>query len=456
MEVNDTIVAIATPPGTGALAIIRVSGERALTLIKKRVKEEEKFEKVPPQKIGLYRFIDTKADYIIDEITAIKYHSPRSFTGEDMVEIICHGGSVVPERILESLIDDGARYAGRGEFSRRAFCNGKTSLAKAESINQIVNSKNIIQHKSAIQSYLGGYQSFIREWKTDIEDILVEIESSIEFGEDDDIATRDSTSIVDKKIGNIKERVLSELEKRRIIKETESGVHIAIVGPVNAGKSSLLNLIVGYERSIVDTEAGTTRDFISEERIIDTIPVTLIDTAGLKKSAKGVEKRGIERSKEFIKSSAIDMWVTAADEEVKSEEKEIERMHTRKILGIINKIDLSEGKIKEKMFSGLHIPYIKISAIDNGDRKKVEQFIHREVEEIYKGIQHDCIISNKRQEKIIEEVLMEIGKIERCGKEEEIKAEYCRNILRKFEEFVGKSTTEEVLDKIFSEFCIGK
>lgn len=456
MEVNDTIVAVATPPGIGALAVIRVSGDNAFAIVNKHIREAGKFEDEQPQRIRLYHFIEKESNEVVDEITAVKYTAPRSFTGEDMVEIICHGGSVVPESILELLVDGGARYAGKGEFSRRAFCNGKTSLAKAESINQIVNSKTEVQHKSAIQSYLEGYQSLINGWRKQVEDILVEIESSIEFGENDDIEKRDSHTIIGKKIDGFKKNVLYELEKRSILKEIEHGIYIAIVGPVNAGKSSLLNLILGYERSIVDKKGGTTRDFISEKRIIENIPVTLVDTAGLKKKAQGIEKIGIERSKEFIKNSKIDIWVTAADEPLKEEEIEIEKMRTQKIVGVINKIDLADGKEKEGFFKKHSIPHIKISAIDINERKRVEHFIKLHSEEIYRGVQYDCVITNKRQEKIMESIINEIENIEKCGKQEEIKAEYCRNILNNFDEFVGKTTTEDVLDKIFNEFCIGK
>ncbi len=455
MERNDTIIALATPPGIGALAVIRISGPQTIALLKKKIVEQERFIKADARKLGIYRFLD-RGD-VIDEITAIKYSAPRSFTGEDMVEIICHGGSVVPKGILEVLVDAGARYAGKGEFTRRAYSNGKTNLTKAESINQIVNSTTLKQHKSAISSYLGEYQSLINNWQSKIQDILADIESVIEFGEDDDVVLHDMTQSIRRKGKELKVNVIGELEKRKKIKEVEKGVSIAIVGPANAGKSSLLNLLLGYERAIVDKNAGTTRDFITEKREIGGVPTTLIDTAGLKKSTKGVEKKGLERSRELIISCKIILWVTAADDGIKDEEKTIQKQYNQKILGIINKVDLSIGKKKEQMFKDNDIYYEKISALRTSDRKKVEKFIEKEVQKTYNNIQYDCVISNKRQEKIIEEILKELINIEKTvAGQEEIDAEFYREIIKKLEEFTGKRSTEELLNKIFDEFCIGK
>lgn len=457
METGDTIVALATPPGMGALALIRVSGLDAIVLVKKMLAEKERFDGAPAKEIRLYRFITSNTKEPIDEITAVKYFEPHSFTGENMVEIICHGGNVVTERILESLVDGGARYAVKGEFTRRAFCNGKTNLVKAESINQIVQSKSITQQKSAICSYLDKYQALINTWEEKIKEILMEVESAIEFGEDGDISERDSWVIIKQKVKTLKDEVISELEKRKAIREVESGIYIAIVGPINAGKSSLFNLVMDFDRSIVDTEGGTTRDFVSEDRKIGNVLVKFIDTAGLRETVQRVEKKGVERSREFIRNSKVLIWVSAADEEIKPEELKIKDLFGQKVLGVINKIDLGDGIEKERMFRKRSIPHIKISAINRNERERVENFIVQELEVLLDGVSYDCIISNKRQEKIIEGIYNELERIENRPKdEEEIIAEHCKNIINKLEEFVGKVTTEDILDKIFDEFCIGK
>lgn len=457
METSDTIVALATPPGTGALALIRISGPDAILLLRRHIAGKKMLDRTPANEIKLYRFINSRTKEIIDEITAIKYLAPSSFTGENMVEIICHGGNVVPERILESLVDEGVRYATKGEFTRRAFCNGKTNLAKAESINQIVMSKSVIQQKGAINSYLGRYRALVDTWKEKTEEILTEVESEIEFGEDDDISERDSRAIIRKKVKALKNGIKEELSKRKAIKEIEGGIFIAIVGPINAGKSSLFNLLLGYDRSIVDSEGGTTRDFVSEDRKIGDVVVRFIDTAGLRESAQRIEKKGVEKSWEFIKSSKVLVWVSAADEGIKPEELAMDVLPGQKLLGVINKIDLADGTEKEKMFQEKSIPHIKVSAINRQERVKVEKIIVQEIKSLSDSLSYDCTISNKRQEKIIETVINELYEIEnRSMGGEEIIAEHCRNVLNKFEEFVGKVTTEEILDRIFDEFCIGK
>ena len=247
------------------------------------------------------------------------------------------------------------------------------------------------------------------------------------------------------------------LEKRKIIKGLENGIYIAIIGPINAGKSSLFNLIMGFDRSIVDTEGGTTRDFVSEDRKIGSALVKFIDTAGLREAVQRIEKKGVERSREFIRDSKVLLWVSAADEEIKSEELIIESSSGQKILGIINKIDLADGLEKERLFKEKLIPYIKISAINRKDRETVENFMVQELKALLDSVSYDCIISNKRQEKIVEEIANELEMIENSPEdEEEIIAEHCKNILNKLEEFVGKVTTVDILDKIFDEFCIGK
>lgn len=456
MKNDDTIIALASPPGSGALAILRISGPDTFLKIKKKIVEKKKFDRASPQEIKLYTIFGSKQRDVIDEVTIVQYCSPSSFTGEDMVEIICHGGTVVVERLLESLVDTGIRYAERGEFTRRALYNGKTDIIKAESINQMIQSTSIIQQKNAVRSYIGGYESLISDWKEQVEEILVEVESEIEFNDSDDIAEREIRDIIKEKVATLKEAVLLELKKRDSVKEVEKGIHVLIVGPRNAGKSTLFNLLLGFERSIVDEQKGTTRDFVSESRRIKGVSVSFIDTAGFAETRNRVEKEGVQRTRDLFKEAKIIVWVTAADEEIKSLERNIETDKNQKLLGVINKIDLSDGAEKEVLFKESSIPYIKITATDKNENDKIEQFIVGQIGDILASVQYDCIISNKRQERIIEDINLEINEIERQIGREEIVAFHCRNILEKLEEYVGKTTSDVVLDKIFDEFCIGK
>lgn len=449
---NDTIIALATPPGLGALAVIRVSGTEAINVVGSSISNPQNYFDAKRNVIKIYSFINPTTEEIIDEITAIKYFSPHSFTGENMVEIICHGSRIVIERILDTLLLKG-RYAGRGEFTRRAFINGKTTLEKAESINQIINSSSLLEHKNAIYSYFDGSISLINKWKNRVESILVNCETEIEFNES--VVESKNTFIknIKKNILEFKRELQGELNKRKFIKEHSFGITLPIIGPPNAGKSTLLNLMLGYERSIVHSQEGTTRDYVSEVITINDTPVKLIDTAGIKETNNVIEKKGIKKSINFLNNNKTVLWVTAANEEIKDQEKQIDN---DTILGIINKTDLSPGKEKEEYFKKKEIPYIKIKAIDLNQRDKIISFIGRELRKNYK-YQNECtIIATKRQERKIEEIVAIVEKIEKYINREEIISFYCNDILRKIEEFTGKITTEEILNNIFDEFCVGK
>lgn len=453
---QDTIVALATPRENGALGIIRVSGSNAITCIKSRIKQSEKFQSAQKNKIHLYTIFGEENNEIIDEITAIKYYAPNSYTGEDMVEIICHGGKIIIDRILETILNSGARYAERGEFTRRAFYNGKTNLSKAESMNLLVKSNTIIQQKRAINCYVGGCEYKLAIWKEKIEEIIRDIEADIEFSNENDIKERDIKKIIREKTNAIKREMEEELKKSEILKELENGITIALIGPTNAGKSSLMNMIVGYERSIVDELHGTTRDFVSEKKRIGDIIVTFVDTAGLRDNAKQIEIKGIERSKSFLNTSNIIMWITEAGEKIKKEELKIIEKKRQRVLGVINKIDINIGKEKEELFKTLKIPYIKISAINKEFYKEVEDLITKELKEMYCGIEYDTIITSKRQEEILKAIKKELKEIEDKNDEPECIAEHLKEIMKRFEEFIGKRTTDEMIERIFDEFCIGK
>ncbi len=459
MKESDTIAALATARGKGALAIVRISGSESQRIVRSNILETEKFDKSSNNEIKLYKYIrKSNKKEIIDEVTIIKYNAPYSYTGEEMVEIICHGGEIVVERILESLIQDGIRYAEKGEYTKRAFINGKTDIIKAESTNILINSKSIIQHKSAIDNYFGNYKSKLKNWKEYIENILIENEVIIEFSENEDVEELNENKKIKEIIEKIKKEIKAELKIREKFKEVEQGLDIAIVGPCNAGKSSILNLLLGYERSIVDYEKGTTRNFITEIRNINNINVRLIDTAGIENTEERIEKESIKKTWEIIKKSKIILLITAADEETKKVELELKIDEKKKYFGIINKTDLKNGIEKEKMFKKLSIPYIKTVAIKKSERDKVEKFIINEISDIYKNVDYNSIILNKRQEMLIHKIFNELKELEFRfkNKENEIVTYHCKNILEKFEEYIGKTNNEDMLNKIFNEFCIGK
>jgi tRNA modification GTPase len=350
------IVALSTSPGRGALAVIRLSGNGAHDIFAGVVAEKGKFRRESARRIGIYTIVDDgggndvsrdTSPQIVEEVTAIKYGAPRSFTGEDMVEIFCHGGAVIPQNILDRLFRAGARAAGRGEFSRRAFLNGKMDLLKTESIASLIDCQTEKHLKSAQLAYSGKQFESLERLKRQIVGILSDIESRIEFAEDDDVAESKASA----SSGNRREleRIIQILEDElrcsERIKTLDDGIIIALAGPPNAGKSSLFNEILGYDRSIVHDSPGTTRDAVSEKIVFDGVTVKLFDCAGIRDTDSAIERRGIERTMSAVKDAHVVLWVTSAGERFGDGEREgiVDAGDGKETLVVINKIDLKDS-----------------------------------------------------------------------------------------------------------------
>ena len=453
---NETIAALATRQGKSALAIIRISGKDSFEKIQKCIFPSNRFIKAYPKKINLYKIIDNSK--FIDEITAIKYEFPESYTGENMVEIICHGSEIVIDEIFSTLNKCGIRFAKRGEFTRRAYLNGKIDLLKAESISQIINSDNKSQYKSALEMYSGKSKKILLEWKNETIDILTEIEARIEFPEEDDI--KEKRKEYKKNIECLSIKVEKEIKKREKAKILEYGFSIPIVGISNAGKSSLFNLIMGFNRTIVHHDKGTTRDAVSEEVVIKGEKVKIIDTAGLNETKNRIELFGIEKTWEYFKNGNIIILVSPADKEINEKEKKIiNQTKNKKIIAIISKNDIIVSEKKKKLFKNMEIPFIEACLINEKERNKVLDFIGSQIE-LYLNLYDDDygIICNKRHEEILLRINKKIKSIlEKIDlKSEEIISYEFKGIIQDLEEFVGEISNEEILDSIFSEFCIGK
>jgi|WetSurMetagenome_2_1015567.scaffolds.fasta_scaffold20462_2 tRNA modification GTPase len=457
-EDNKSIVALATGKGNAALAILRISGKDSIEILKKCIFPEDKFSKTPAKKIDLFKFIDSETKKEIDEITAIKYEFPQSYTGENMVEIICHGNEFVIDEILSILIKNGIRFAKKGELTKRAFLNGKIDMLKAESINQIINSKSRSQYKTAFEMYSGRNRKTLLEWKNEIINILAEIDARIEFPEEDDIIEKNKTYT--KKIEFLISKIEKEIQKNEKAKILDNGFVLPIAGISNAGKSSLFNIIMGFNRTIVHHEEGTTRDAISEYVMIKGEKIKIIDTAGLHETKNQVELVGIEKTWEYIHEGNMIIWVTPADKELKEIEKKIlKKEKNNKIIAIISKNDIKKSEKKEKYLTTEKIPFIEACLINDNERNNILDFISSNIEErIEIKDNENEIICNKRHE----EILLRIQKkgqslLETIKKNhEEIISYELKEILQDFEEFVGEIKNEEILDSVFSNFCIGK
>ena len=457
MDSGDTIVALGTAPGVGALAMIRVSGVDAFAIVKRCVRDGERFAAAKCWRVALYELED-RGD-LLDEVTIMKYKGPRSFTGEDMVEICCHGGAAVYEGILECLVDRGARYARGGEFTRRALCNGKVTLPCAEAIKELVCAQSDAVRRRAMGVYSGNYRRVMGRWREVLEGVLAEVEVRIEFGEDGDISSDPNLEGVRARICAVQEEVAVELERRRAAEVVEGGVKVVLAGPRNAGKSTLLNLILGYERAIVDRVGGTTRDFVTESVKIGGVEYRLYDTAGIGVAASGVEACGIARSEEIIRESDLLVWVTAADEEIgEFEERAVCGAEERQwVCGIINKVDLGSGAGKEQFFKERGVRYIRTVGTVVAQRETVCRFLSDACRDVAGAALEQGVVVSRRQEEAVRAMARDLEEIRnlRAG-QEELVGEWCKEALGKLEEYEGRVASEDVLNRVFEEFCVGK
>ncbi len=449
-EQKETIVAVATPSGRGALALLRISGLEAFAITEKCLKEKALFEKARIRNVGLYTAVASENLKIIDQVTIIKYCGPRSYTGEDMVEIICHGGELNVKEILNALKSAGARGAQRGEFTRRALENGKLDILKAEAIHGIIESES--QEELAVNRklYFGESLNVFSKWREGIIALLEEVESRIEFEEE--MASKDgNASSLDRLIEDLNR----DLVKRKRIKGKEGVLKIVIGGPANAGKSTLFNRLLGYDRAIVHSSPGTTRDVVGERVSIGKHEVQLIDCAGFRETSDEIEKDGIERSKKEIAGASILVWVTAADELITEEECGSIAGRLNPTLCIINKIDIAQGNEKKKFIDEAKIQNISIS-LRNDPIEKIEKVLKDMVDNMLGGVEVPDCIFNDRHEEIAVRLIEEMREAKASWDRAEIAALHLRGAVSCFEEFFGRSDPEGIMNGIFEKFCIGK
>jgi tRNA modification GTPase len=497
-----TIAALSTPPGRGALAVVRLTGNDAHDVFAKVIAEKEKFKKEAPRRIGIYTIVDNtaddgaSADNAIDEVTAVKYDAPNSYTGENMVEIFCHGGAIIPVKILDNLFRQGAMAAGRGEFSRRALINGKIGVLKAESIRELIDSQTETHLRSAQLAYFGKQSESIERLKREIIAVLSDIESRIEFDEDDDVAESKQSQVSANKdaLTLITERLQDELRRGDMVKALDDGIIVAIAGPANAGKSSLFNEILGYDRSIVHDCPGTTRDIVSERLNFDGVMVKLFDSAGIRETGDAVEMLGMNRTRSAVAEAHVVLWVTSAEEAFGEGEQEgilsaagvsieengcvredlqgaqvvdiydnyddrgEDRCKMNRFVVVINKIDKGESYLIEKKHfcERYMLRYVETSITQKLNIETLFDAIGAKVKGVMEDIPTPAIIINERHRGIIEAV---VGDIRDClgnFDREEVAAHSLRSALDRLAELSGHVGSDEVLNGIFERFCIGK
>ena len=456
-----TIVAISTAPGIGGIGIIRMSGENSFSILDKifRQKKPQKIEDIKGYTIKYGKIIDPKNKQIIDEVLVSYFKKPNSYTTEDMCEINSHGGVIVMQKILEICLENGAQMAEAGEFTKRAFLNGRIDLSQAESIIDIINSKTEKEAKASIHQLNGFLSNKINDIKKDILDVMVDIEASIDYPEYD--IEEVSYQKIEDTLYIVKGK-LEELERTfyngKIIKE---GIKVAIIGKPNAGKSSLLNAILREERAIVTEYEGTTRDTIEEFMNIDGIPLKLIDTAGIRNAKDEVEKIGIEKAKEIAKEADLIIAIFDATKELDNEDKKIiEEFEKKKAIIVLNKIDLiSQADKIEKELEYLNKPIVKISALKREGIEKLNQTIS----ELFKindiQVDNETIVTNTRHKEMIrkaKEYNNEALQTLKAKMPLDVITVYIKEILEALGNITGENVSENIINEIFAKFCLGK
>lgn len=443
---SKTIACISTPLGTGAISIIRVSGEKCLEIAKKVFFCKNK-EIIQPRVLNLGDFIygDIK-----DKCLMAFFKSPLSYTGEDMVEFQCHGGEFLAENILNSLLENGAVLAENGEFSKRAFLNGKLTLDKAEGIIDVINATSEAELKAGYKLLKGELKNKVIELQNKLTTSLAELEVTLDYPEYDD--EKFAIIKVQKELKGVLTEVQNLLATVKTGKVIKNGINIAIVGKPNVGKSSLLNALIGEERAIVTSIAGTTRDTITETINFNGMKLNFVDTAGIRESEDFVERIGIERSRQSIKEADLVLVVLDNSEKLEKEDNSLLDLTSKlnRIL-VLNKSDL--GKIlafgKEKV--------VNISAIKKQNIEKIKQVIFDSVID-KKMDTSGLVLTNLRQINNLKnaKIAIEIA-IEKCEFESaDIVAFLLKNVWDEFGKITGETEVEAVIDEIFSKFCLGK
>ena len=445
---NTTIAAISTAYGEAGIGIVRMSGPCALEILRK-VFFSKKGKDIPFEPRHMYYGVVKDRENVIDEALAVYMNAPYTYTGEDVAEIQCHGGNISVKNILELLLREGAVLADRGEFTKRAFLNGKMDLSQAEAVIDLIKARTGRSYETAVEQLEGSLSGKVREIRKELLDLLVSITVNMDYPDEDiEILTY-------KRFGEALSSINDELSKLnassgegRILRE---GLKVAIVGKPNVGKSSLMNVFLRENRSIVTDVPGTTRDTIEESASVRGIPISFIDTAGIHDSVDLVESMGIERSKDAFNRADLLILVLDGSSELSDEDRELIKMaEGRPCITLLNKAD--KGLVlKEK---GIEVSMLRREGID-----RIEDAIESFVDSGKVRRNSDVIVTNVRHADLIRKALSELSEAKAMCERKEAMDFIEVNVKAAFDylgEIIGETAGDEVIDEVFSRFCLGK
>lgn len=459
MYVEDTIAALSTPYGTGGIGIIRISGEKAFEVTSKIFVSEKSMNDIASHTITYGKILDPMTNGIVDEVLLTKMCKPNTFTREDVVEINCHGGIVVINRVLELVLRYGARPAEAGEFTKRAFLNGRIDMSQAEAIIDLINSKTVESSKAAISHLEGRLSKRLKEIREILVELLAHIEVTVDYPE------HDIEEITGEKVYESLNVIKSDLitlaktfQRGKILRE---GINVVIAGKPNVGKSSLLNQLVGSTKAIVTDIPGTTRDIIEEYVNIKGIPAKITDTAGIRSTQDIVEKIGVDKAHEAIKEADLIIMVISADTGILEEDREVlNSISGNKSLVMINKTDLVDrqqiDKIREQLKTDiiLEASVINELGIEELEAKISELFISGDIAQ-----NDEVLLTNARHKNLVDQAINSINQALNSfdmGMPLDMVTIDIKNTAELIGQITGESIDEAVMHNIFSRFCLGK
>lgn len=465
---DDTIAAISTPLGEGGIGVVRISGKDSIVIAENIFRGEKAVRQLPSHRVSYGEIVDSQTGGVVDEVLLSVFLAPKSYTAEDLIEISCHGGQLVLTRVLEQAVRAGARLAEPGEFTLRAFVNGRIDLSQAEAVAEVIRAKTDLGLRLAVKHLKGDLSEKINEYREKLIDILARLEVEIDFSEED-VQPMDKSKLVDEIVSIQKDldSLLATYDDGKILKE---GLNVVIVGKTNVGKSSLLNALLKEDRAIVTPIPGTTRDIISELANLQGIPVRLVDTAGYRISKDAIELEGLKRTK--IEMSEADMLLLLVDTSADIDEEDLElkrQISERKHLVVFNKIDVASPELirenrkkfeEEPSQHGKPSPEVaEVSALRGDGLDRLKDSIVAGSRVLRKDRTEGVLLSSMRHKDALTRAKRSLSLAEkslRKGMSPEFVALDVRASLDAIGEVIGKTVTDDILNKIFSEFCIGK